>query len=75
VLEDLHWSDDATLDFLSLLARRRKHGMLLVIGNYRPVELILRGHPLKTIKPEWQLHGLCTELPLDTLSEAEVQNT
>ena len=36
VLEDLHWSDHATLDFLSLLARRSESAALLVLASYRP---------------------------------------
>jgi len=36
VLEDLHWSDAATLDAISLLAQRRDLARLLIIGTYRP---------------------------------------
>ena len=36
VLEDLHWSDAATLDLLAWLARRREPARLLLIGTYRP---------------------------------------
>ena len=36
VLEDLHWSDYATLDVLAALARRREPARLLVLGTYRP---------------------------------------
>jgi predicted ATPase len=36
------------------------------------VEVIVREHPLKTIKQELQLHGYCEELPLELLSEAAV---
>ncbi len=72
VLEDLHWSDYATLDLLSWLARQREPARLLVLGSYRPVELILRNHPLKTVKQELELHGQCTELALDFLTGVEV---
>src|SRR5262249_3629125 len=37
VLEDLHWSDAATLALLGALARRRAPARLLVVGTYRPV--------------------------------------
>src|SRR5439155_14250614 len=63
-LEDLHWSDYSTLDWLSYLARRREPARLLVIGTYRPVEAIVREHPLRAIKQELQVHGHCQELPL-----------
>jgi hypothetical protein len=71
-LEDLHWSDVSTLDLLSMLARRQEPARLLVIGTYRPVEVLTREHPLKALKQELQLHGRCEELALDFLSEDDV---
>jgi DNA-binding winged helix-turn-helix (wHTH) protein len=68
VLEDLHWSDYSTLDLVSYLARRRDPARLMVIGTYRPVEVILGDHPLKGVKRELQAHGLCRELPLEYLT-------
>ncbi|MDD5034141.1 MAG: AAA family ATPase [Methylococcaceae bacterium] len=72
VLEDLHWSDHATLDLLSLLARRHERARLLVIGTYRSVDAVDGKHPLKTLKHELQIHDLCMELSLGVLSSAEV---
>ena len=72
VLEDLHWSDAATLDLLSYLARRQNPARLLLLGTYRPVEVIVHEHPLKTLKQDLEVHGQCTELPLELLSAAEV---
>ncbi len=69
ILEDLHWSDYSTLDLVSYLARRRDPARLMVIGTYRPVEVILADHPLKAVKRELQAHGLCHELALECLSE------
>jgi predicted ATPase len=73
VLEDLHWSDASTVEALALLARRREAARLLVLGTYRPVELIIHNHPLKSLKQELQLHGHCSEVPLGYLHVAEVQ--
>ena len=70
--EDLHWSDVSTLDWLASVARRHEQARLLIIGTYRPVEVLTREHPLKGIKQELQLHGQCEELALDFLSEAAV---
>ena len=64
ILEDLHWSDASTVDVLSLLARRREAARLLVLGTYRPTELVLRGHPLQQAAAELRLHGHCGELAL-----------
>jgi tetratricopeptide (TPR) repeat protein len=71
-LEDLHWSDYSTLEWLSFLARRQESARLLVLGTYRPVEVIVREHPLKNLKHELQVHGQCQELLLAPLHETAV---
>ena len=72
VLEDLHWSDYSTLDLIAYLARRTDRARLMVIGTYRPVDVILGEHPLKAVKRELQAHSLCHELPLEYLTEEAV---
>src|SRR5262249_47311886 len=49
-LEDLHWSDSSTLDLLTLVAQRREVARFLVLGTYRPAEVIIGDHPLRAIK-------------------------
>ena len=72
VVEDLHWSDPSTVDVLPILARRSVPARLLVLGTYRPIDVITREHPLKALKTELQLHQQCQELPLEPWSEAQV---
>jgi predicted ATPase/DNA-binding winged helix-turn-helix (wHTH) protein len=73
LLEDLHWSDSATIDLLGMLARRREAARLLVLGTYRPADVAAdSAHPLKWVKHELQLHGHCDEIPLQFLSAAAV---
>jgi DNA-binding winged helix-turn-helix (wHTH) protein/predicted ATPase len=72
VLEDLHWSDGATLDWLAYVARRREVARLLVLGTYRPVEAIVRRHPVHTVTQELRLHGQATEVILSYLPAAGV---
>ena len=72
-LEDLHWSDVSTLDWLAFLGRRPERARLLVLGTYRPVEVLAKEHPLKAVKEELQLHRFCRELALDGLGEAAVE--
>lgn len=72
VLEDLHWSDYATVDQICSLAQRRGRARLLLLVTYRPAELIMRQHPLRAVKRELQAHGQCQELPLGLLAEEEV---
>lgn len=68
VLEDLHWSDFSTIDLLGHLARGREPARLLVIGTFRPAELIVKQHPLRALKRELQIHQLCSEIPIEFLS-------
>lgn len=72
VLEDLHWSDTATLALLSYLARRPGPARLLLLGTYRPVDVIVQQHPVRALKQDLEVHRQCTELPLELLTTAEV---
>ncbi len=55
-----------------MLARRREASRLLVIGTYRPADVIASGNLLRAAKQELQLHGQCEELSLDFLDVAAV---
>ena len=72
VLEDLQWSDRATLDWLSALARRRAPARLVVIGTCRLADAIASGHPLNGLVQDLKLHGQCVELALGPLSEEAI---
>lgn len=72
VLEDLHWVDHSTLDVLSALARRREPARLLLVGTFRPADLILIDSPLKTLKQDLVVHRLSHELELEQLEQADV---
>jgi DNA-binding winged helix-turn-helix (wHTH) protein/tetratricopeptide (TPR) repeat protein len=71
-LEDLHWVDPSTLDFISALARRRGPARLLLLGTYRPADVIVSQSPLKTLKQDLLVHGLCREISLERLEESDV---
>jgi DNA-binding winged helix-turn-helix (wHTH) protein/tetratricopeptide (TPR) repeat protein len=72
ILEDLHWVDRSTLDFISAIARRRNAAKLMLIGTFRPADLILSDSPLKGLKQDLLLHHLSHELSLERLEEADV---
>jgi DNA-binding winged helix-turn-helix (wHTH) protein/predicted ATPase len=72
LLEDLHWSDSATIDLLGMLARRREPARLLVLATYRPADVAGTAHPLRAVKQELQVHGYCEELPLEFLDLSAV---
>jgi DNA-binding winged helix-turn-helix (wHTH) protein/tetratricopeptide (TPR) repeat protein len=72
VLEDLHWSDHATLDFLSLLACRNEPAHLMIVASYRPVEASQDTHPVSSIHRELQMREVSSEIALDPFSLSEV---
>jgi DNA-binding winged helix-turn-helix (wHTH) protein/predicted ATPase len=71
-LEDLHWADYPTLQAVAFLARRREPARLLLIGSYRPTELVAPDHPLARMKQELLLHGRADEIGLAPLAEPAV---
>jgi len=73
VLEDLHWSDAATLEWLAYAARRRDAARLLLVGTYRPVEALLHNQPLRSLIAELRRHPQCSELALDYLTHDAVE--
>jgi DNA-binding winged helix-turn-helix (wHTH) protein/tetratricopeptide (TPR) repeat protein len=72
LLEDLHWSDFSTLELISAVARRNEQAQLLVIGSYRPVEMLAHKHPLRIMKQELEIHSYCQELRLKLLNQDDV---
>jgi predicted ATPase len=72
LLEDLHWSDFSTLELVSFIGRRSEAARLLIIGSYRPVEMLASEHRLRAMKEELELHQQCEELRLKLLSERDV---
>ncbi len=72
VTEDLHWSDHATIQLIDHLARRRGSARLMWIGSFRLADIVAHEHPLKLLRNELRLHGLCDEIVLDSFSEQEV---
>jgi DNA-binding winged helix-turn-helix (wHTH) protein/type II secretory pathway predicted ATPase ExeA/tetratricopeptide (TPR) repeat protein len=73
VLEDLHWSDYATLDALSLFARRPQTASTLLIATYRRSDVLIGDHPIRIVQQDLQVRGCCTEIALDRLSRGDVE--
>ena len=71
-LEDLQWSDFSTLELIASIARRKELARLLIIGTYRPVEILANDHPLRTMKQELEFHRHCEELRLKLLTKEDV---
>jgi len=72
VLEDLHWVDPSTLDFISAFARRRGPAKLLLLGTYRPADVIISHSPLKALKQDLVIHNLSCEIGLERLEESDI---
>ncbi|WP_157271605.1 ATP-binding protein [Azohydromonas aeria] len=72
VTEDLHWSDQATVQLIDHVARRRGPARLMWLASLRLAEVIAEEHPLKALRHELKLHRLCEEILLDPFSEREV---
>src|SRR5262245_60056805 len=72
LLEDLQWSDRSTVECLAYLAQRPEPARLLVLGTYRPVEVLLQEHPLRSMVQELCGRGQGVDLRLEFLSAADV---
>lgn len=72
VLEDLHWSDAATIDLLAMLGRRSEAAQLLVIGTYRPVDAIIGTHPVRALQLGLTAGQQASEIALGYLQPAAV---
>ena len=71
VLEDLHWADRGTLDFLVHLSRNLSGARLLVVGTYRDVE-VDGAHPLSPTLSELRRGSAFGRVPLRGLTPDEV---
>jgi DNA-binding CsgD family transcriptional regulator/tetratricopeptide (TPR) repeat protein len=71
VVEDLHWVDRSTLEFLSYLVSSLRDERLLIVVSYRSDELP-GAHPARRWVTEQHRSGRVEELELQRLSRAEV---
>ncbi|HET8823168.1 MAG TPA: AAA family ATPase, partial [Thermoleophilaceae bacterium] len=70
VLDDLQWSDDATLDFLVALAEPLTRLSLLVVAAYRS-DGLPRDHMLRRLRHDLRRGGQLSELTLEPLDLGE----
>jgi DNA-binding CsgD family transcriptional regulator len=71
IVEDLHWADRSTRNFLTFLARSICRERVLVIGSYRPDELHRR-HPLRPLLAELERGDGARRIELAPLTRAEL---
>lgn len=71
ILEDLHWSDNISLDFLHLFARRLSAHPILLLASYRRDEAPPR---LTHLLAQFDRERLAGEITLAPLTRAEVDS-
>jgi len=72
LLEDLHWADPSSIDLLRHLCNRINMQRVLLVGTFRPEDIERSNHPLKSYKAEMQMHKLCEEIALESLSREHI---
>ncbi len=72
VIEDVHWADEATLDWLKYLARRIHQTKTMLILTYRDDELGM-DHPLRIIFGDLATSHSVYRVPVLSLSQSAVQ--
>ena len=69
-LEDLHWADPSTIDWIAAFAARADPARVLVIGTFRPADVHPSLQALSTVVERLRLKGGCREIALSGLDEA-----
>ena len=70
VLDDLHWSDDASIELLAALAAPLRAMPVLAIGTYRS-DGLAREHRLRWLRNELRRAGQLDELALEPLDREQ----
>jgi DNA-binding winged helix-turn-helix (wHTH) protein len=72
VLEDLHWSDVATIDLLNVLGQRRERAKLMVIATARRAEVQAVTHPLNRVMRGLTARNGATTIVLDRVGVDDI---
>jgi len=73
-LEDAHWSDVSTLDWLAHMARRPEPARLMVLATFRPADVAAAKVGLERLVTELALHGRCREIALRPLNLRAIES-
>jgi len=71
-LEDLHWCDPSTLDWLAAFAQRPEPARVLLVGTFRTSEVASSNHPLGELADRLRVKSLCRDIVLAGLDEGAV---
>jgi tetratricopeptide (TPR) repeat protein len=72
VLEDMHWTDPASVDMLRHLAERAHGQRLLLVVTARPEDIERNNPTLKKCYTEMRVRGVCEEMALQVLKVQDV---
>jgi DNA-binding winged helix-turn-helix (wHTH) protein len=72
VLEDLHWSDRATVDLLSVLAQRPDRARTMLVGTSRPAEAAALQHPIQRVLTLLRARDRCVEIAVEYLTRDDL---
>jgi tetratricopeptide (TPR) repeat protein/predicted Ser/Thr protein kinase len=72
VLEDMHWTDPASVDMLRHLAERAHGQRLLLVVTARPEDIERNNPTLKKCYTEMRARGVCEEIALQGLRVQDV---
>lgn len=67
-VDDAHWADDMTLDWLGYLVHRRRGEPMLVVLAYRPEEAPAA---LRRLAADWVRQAIAAPVPLSRLADAD----
>jgi predicted ATPase len=70
--DDLHWADAATVDALAYVVPRCRSQRILIVGTYRPAELLATNKAFLGVKLELQGHDVCREMPVPLLTRLDI---
>ena len=71
-LEDLHWSDPSTLNWIASFARRPERAAVLLLGTYRHEQVTNPAPSPHAIVSDLCVRGFCTEIALAPLKQNAV---
>ena len=71
-IDDLHWSDESTIDLLSYLGQDLSELRLLILGGYRPTDSAVGNQPFEQFRRDLATRGRSHEVALPFLNREGV---
>jgi tetratricopeptide (TPR) repeat protein len=76
-IDDLHWSDNATLDLIGFLADHASNARIMLIACYRPTDIGYQvdgqAHPVKQLVSKLKRYEQCSEIEVPNFTLAGVR--